>query len=389
MWNRVTQRLRLVYLLPLAVMIYWKKQIKSRNAVAIAVACMIPLLVAAGLGVLVFRGASATQEEPSVAVEPTVTPTPTPVPPTPTPDPVSITLSFAGDCTLGMDRSFAYAGTLNAMYDSQGADYFFQNVLDIFSADDLTVVNLEGVLSTGGERANKSWAFRGEPEYVDILTAGSVEAVNLANNHSHDYGEESFEDTKDALDSAQIEHFGFEETLVTEVSGVKVGFLGMYTVYEDESYQSELEAHIHDLQEQGAQVIVASFHWGFENDSTPEADQMELAHAAIDAGAHLVIGHHPHILQGIEQYKGRYIVYSLGNFCFGGNARPPDLDCMIFQQTFTVGADGPAVDDNVNIIPCSVSSQRGRNNYQPTPAKDAEAERILRKIESLSTWISP
>jgi poly-gamma-glutamate synthesis protein (capsule biosynthesis protein) len=119
-------------------------------------------------------------------------------------------------------------------------------------------------------------------------------------------------------------------------------------------------------------------------DYTPEADQVELAHAAIDAGATLVIGHHPHVLQGVEVYQGRYIVYSLGNFCFGGNSNPPDYDCMIFQQTFTVTDGVPAADADIQVIPCSVSSSSSVNNYQPTPATGSEYDRIWAKLASIT-----
>ena len=96
-----------------------------------------------------------------------------------------------------------------------------------------------------------------------------------------------------------------------------------------------------------------------------------------------MLGHHPHVIQGVEKYKGRYIVYSLVNFCFGGNSTPSDMDTMIFQQTFTVGKNGMLQDSQINIIPCSISSDPGWNNYQPTPAQGQEAERIMNKINEL------
>ncbi|MGN1162085.1 MAG: CapA family protein, partial [Candidatus Fimenecus sp.] len=101
-------------------------------------------------------------------------------------------------------------------------------------------------------------------------------------------------------------------------------------------------------------------------------------------GADLVIGHHPHVLQGVESYKGKMIAYSLGNFCFGGNQNPRDKDTMIFRQTFTVTGSGVASDENYEIIPCSISSTSGRNNYQPTPAEGSEKQRIIDKIQKFS-----
>lgn len=303
--------------------------------------------------------------------------------PSPTPESISITLSFAGDCTLGMDSSFAYEGSFNAAYDCHGPSYFLSNVQSIFAADDLTVVNLEGPLTDSDNRADKTWAFRGDADYAKALSVGSVEAANLANNHSSDYGAESLEDTKAALDTENIVHFGFENTAIVEVQGVKVGLLGMYTVYTDD-YVPVLQDLIQQLQDAGAQVIVASFHWGFENSYIPEEDQVALAHAAIDAGAHLVIGHHPHVLQGIERYQGRYIAYSLGNFCFGGNYNPSDYDCIIAQQTFTVTGSQVETENQFHAIPCSISSAATYNNYQPTPAESDVKQRILKKLQSLS-----
>ena len=111
-------------------------------------------------------------------------------------------------------------------------------------------------------------------------------------------------------------------------------------------------------------------------------------HIAVDEGADLVIGSHPHVIQGYEKYNGRYIVYSLGNFCFGGNPNPSDKDCMIFQQTFTVTGNDVATDDNINVIPCSISSVSNSNNYQPTPATGNEKTRIEAKIKKSSDSIA-
>lgn len=102
----------------------------------------------------------------------------------------------------------------------------------------------------------------------------------------------------------------------------------------------------------------------------------------------LVIGSHPHVIQGYEKYNGRYIVYSLGNFCFGGNPNSSDKDCMIFQQTFTVTGNDVATDDNINVIPCSISSVSNSNNYQPTPATGDEKTRIEAKIKKSSDSIA-
>ena len=304
--------------------------------------------------------------------------------------PVSLTLSVVGDCTLGTDETFDYDTSLNAYYENYGADYFLQNVKDIFSTDDLTIANFEGTLTDSDEREDKTFAFKAPASYASILTGGSVEAVNTANNHSHDYGDQSFDDTLAALDDAGIVHFGYDETAVMNVKGIKVGLVGIYELYDHLEREQQLKDNIAKVKADGAQLIVVIFHWGNETETVPDSNQTTLGRIAIDEGADLVCGHHPHVLQGIETYKGRNIVYSLGNFCFGGNSSPSDMDTMIYQQTFTIDADGVKKDNVTNIIPCSISSAAydGYNNYQPTPAEGDEATRILGKINERSSWIS-
>lgn len=296
-----------------------------------------------------------------------------------------VTISAAGDCTLGTDENFDYSTSLPARYEEEGdPGYFFRNVRDIFSADDLTIVNLEGPLTTAEERADKQFSFKGDPSYTQILAGGSVEACNLANNHSKDYGTQGYEDTIANVEAAGIQTFGYERTAVFDSDGIKVGLAGVYELAEGIDCQDDMTAAIQALKDAGADVIVVSFHWGTEKENYPDETQQALAHAAIDQGADLVLGHHPHVLQGIEKYQGKYIVYSLGNFCFGGNKNPSDKDTMIFQQTFTLENGEVVSDDAIRILPCRITSADDYNNYQPTPAEGEEAERILGRIREYS-----
>ncbi len=269
---------------------------------------------------------------------------------------LTITISAAGDCTLGTDEYFDPSTSLNAYYDSNGPEYFFQNVKSIFDADDLTIVNMEGTLTEETARQDKTYAFKGPAEYAQILTSGGVEAANLANNHSHDYGDKSYTDTIETIEAAGIVSFGYDRTAVMDVNGIKVGLVGTYELADGMGCEDEMIANIKAVEEQGAQIVIVSFHWGLERENYPTENQVNLAHSAIDNGADLVLGHHPHVLEGIEVYNGKNIVYSLGNFCFGGNSNPSDKDTMIFQQTFTVENGELAADNVTNIIPCSVSS---------------------------------
>lgn len=304
-------------------------------------------------------------------------------------DPVSLTLSVVGDCTLGTDETFDYDTSLNAYYENYGSAYFLQNVKSIFSQDDLTIANFEGTLTESDAREDKTFAFKGPASFTSILTDGSVEAVNTANNHSHDYGDQSYEDTMTALDAAGIVHFGYDETAVMDVKGIKVGMVGIYELKDHLEREQQLKDNIAKVKADGAQLIVVIFHWGNETETVPDSNQTTLGRLAIDEGADLVCGHHPHVLQGIETYKGKNIVYSLGNFCFGGNSSPSDMDTMIYQQTFTITSEGVQADNVTNVIPCSISSAayEGYNNYQPTPAEGDEAVRILAKINERSADI--
>lgn len=296
-----------------------------------------------------------------------------------------VTISAAGDFTLGTDENFDYSTSLPARYEEvQDPGYFLQNVKDIFASDDLTIVNLEGPLTTSEERADKQFSFKGDPSYTEILTNGSVEACNLANNHSKDYGIQGYEDTIANVEAAGIKTFGYERTAIWETNGVKVGLAGVYELAEGMDCQDDMTAAIQSLKDVGADLVIVSFHWGVEKENYPDETQQALAHAAIDQGADLVLGHHPHVLQGIEKYQGKYIVYSLGNFCFGGNKNPSDKDTMIFQQTFTLENGEVVEDDAINIIPCRISSEDDYNNYQPTPAEGEEAQRILGRIQEYS-----
>ena len=299
-----------------------------------------------------------------------------------------ITISLVGDCTLGTDEAFAYDTSLNAYQLYRGSDYFLQNVKTIFAEDDLTIINMEGPLTESTERNGEKFAFKGAPGFVDILSGSSVEAANLANNHSHDYGEQGFEDTKRILSDAGITAFGYDETALITIKGIKIGLVGIYELHDHLERTRQLKDNIAKVKQEGADLIITIFHWGNERETIPDSNQMALGHIAIDYGADLVAGHHPHVLQGIEEYRGKYIVYSLGNFCFGGNSAPDDMDTMIFQQTFTIQSGEVLTDENITLIPCSISSETGFNNYQPTPVEGSEAERILQKIDERSAQIN-
>lgn len=305
------------------------------------------------------------------------------------PGPITVTLTFAGDCTLGTEPRFDQSRAFPAVYESKGPDYFFANVRDILTADDLTVANCEGVLTNEKTREDKEYAYKGKPEYAGLFAEGGIDAVSLENNHSRDYGEASYTDTLAALEDAGVTAFGDDIIAYEDVKGVKVALIGKKMISAPLSQmQPEVVDAIHEAQDNGAQIIVVFMHWGIMREYTPTDDMMTLGHAAIDAGATIVLGAHQHVVQGYEEYKGRFIVYGLGNFCYGGSLNLRDPDCYLFQQTFTVEGDTVKSDGAIDVIPCLISSSDERNNYQPTPAEGSDKERIEKKIADSSANIA-
>ena len=343
---------------------------KGEKILAFIAVCLIAVAVIGA------KTAKAPQEQAEPTEAPVVTEAPL----------RTLTITATGDCTFATDVNASRELGFVSYAERYGTDWFFDNVRDIFEEDDLTIVNFEGTLSDRGERAIKQFAFRGNPEYVNALSDSSVEAANLANNHSMDYGEVSLIDTKKYLDEKGILHCrGEEDVAITEINGIKVGLVGIN--YLNDVMRTELEAAIKTAKDLGAELVILSIHWGIEKATAPNADQIDAAHTAIDCGADLVIGTHPHVLQGFEKYKGRYICYSLGNFSFGGNNAPSDMDTAIFRQTFTLKGDELVDDDNFEIIPCRISSADGYNNYQPTPATGAKRDRIIDRLTTYTNNI--
>lgn len=303
-------------------------------------------------------------------------------------EPAEILLSFTGDCILGTDEFFAWDTGLPAYYNLYGPEYFLKNVRSIFEEDDLTIVNMEGTLTEETTRVDKQFAFKGDPEYVKILTSSSVEAANVANNHSHDYGEKSFQDTVQTLEENGIKTFGYDDVAVLEVKGIRVGMFGIYELDDHLERIPQVKQDIAKLKDQNVDIIVAVFHWSNELVTVPDENQVTLAHLAIDEGADVVVGHHPHVVQGIDEYKGKMIAYSLGNFCFGGNTHPTEMDTFIFQQKFILDGKRNITGSEYKVIPCRVSSETTYNNYQPTPLVGEEAKETMDKIEERSQKIN-
>ena len=296
----------------------------------------------------------------------------------------TVTVSAVGDCTLGTDESFNTSTSFNAYEAMNGTSYFFQNVRSILEADDATFANFEGTLTTETARESKEYAFKGDPSYTQILTDGSIDVVTLANNHSSDYGAKSLTDTEEALDAAGIDYCIGDKIAVKEVNGIPTAFIGIYVLNDGMAREEQVKQTIAAAKQQGAKLVIVAFHWGTEKAAEPDETQKSLAHTAIDCGADLVVGHHPHVLQAIEYYKGKYIAYSLGNFCFGGNSAPSDMDTMIFQQTFTIEKGEVQAAAAATVVPCSISSTAGYNDYQPTPTEGDASASVIDRLNTMS-----
>lgn len=295
-----------------------------------------------------------------------------------------VVLSAAGDCTLGRDLSADYSTSLDAEYDRSGGDtsIFFKNVSQFFN-DDITIVNFEGTLTDSPAAASKTFRFKGRKEYTNILKKGSIDVVNIANNHSHDYLDRGFYDTVNALTVAGIGYCGYNYTYVKTVNGIKYGFYGLAPMSSGLSsdIRTSISNNIAALKSKGAQYIVGSFHWGIERAYSPTSNQKSIAHYAADCGTDLVLGHHPHVLQNIERYNGTEIVYSLGNFCFGGNRNPSDKNTVVFQEKVIFDLEtGAIVSRERTYTPYRLSSVTYKNDYRPVPVYGEEAAAVKKKL---------
>ncbi len=344
--------------------------------------------------------ALATEEEEDISFDDilaTATPDPfaateTPAPPEPTATPevqpdgsVIVEISAVGDITIGKNAQYSGTPLFTRELERQNGDptFIFRNTKDILSQDDLTIANLECTLadeySIPSKKRENDYLFVAPTEYVKALTAGSVEAVAFENNHVMDFGQDGVNSTTAVLDAAGIA-WSNAETMCTYVTqGVKIAMF---------SYQT-FDGRYPDLFERVPQavaaaktthdIVIVSFHWGDELDYMPNKNQQKLAKLTIDGGADLVLGHHSHRINPIEEYNGKYIVYSLANFSFCGHNKPDDMSTFIFQIRFKV-KNGDAQPIMFRIVPCRISSRTDYNDFIPTPFKEGAIE-----IESMLT----
>ena len=366
--------------------------------VLLVLAVVMVVLFKARLDVLNAEKAAAEEQEAAAAMAAQATPTPnaeaTPGPtpePTPEPQPEYFTISCIGDCTLWSSVQFENSNVGLPKVVGDNYAYPFSNTVQYFKDDEYTLANFECTLSDQKLTSGQMFYFRAPTAYANIMIEGGVDFVTTANNHSLDFGEAGLQSTLEALTAAGLP-YGTERQaqIVTTKNGLK---LGIYTAGNDmrpDWKTDEAVAAVQSLREQGADYVICMFHWGLELYYTPNDNQINLAHAVIDAGADLVYASHPHCLQPIEEYNGGLILYSLGNWVFGGSTRPSDPDTAIVQVKLKRDIDGSVTRDGFEVIPCCVSSDLEKaarmadnyNNYCPTPYEEgSEAyERVMSKL---------
>lgn len=289
---------------------------------------------------------------------------------------VDIVISFAGDVMLASYKNETTAGNFSAYAKKSDPSYFLQNVAPIFLSDDLTVVNLENVL-TDRALAEKekdhdpAYWYRGPSSNAEILTSSGVEAVSLANNHTGDYGPEGTKDTIAAVEAAELLYGSNSRTFYFEKEGYRIAVIchGLW----NEGQANEIVRRIQKAEEESDFQIVF-YHGGKEKAHAPEDWRQRASRRLVDAGADLVIGNHPHVLQPRETYQGTDIVYSMGNFCYGGS-KYPENRTIIYQLKLHIDGDGQLESKTGEIIPCYVYTGSTGNNYCPAVITDEDEVR--------------
>jgi len=350
--------------------------------------CVLLALLLTGCGHAAPETTAPTlPETQAAATQPTQTSQPETLPTETQPAEEHFLLTFAGDCTFGSNPTNYYAesGFIKTVGDDYA--YPFANVIDYFAGDEFSMVNLEGPLCDEGNPMQKH-VFHGPTAYVNCLTENSIEAVTVANNHSMDYGANGYASTLAVLEQAGVPYVERDSTaVVTTGSGLTIG---LYAAVYYKLDVADMTAKIAALREQGVDLIIFAPHWGVEGTYHPTEEQKQVGHAAIDAGADIVFGSHPHVLQPIEEYGDGLILYSMGNWTFGGSTMPSDPDTAIVQVELTRSDDGSISRTGMDVIPCCVSSkidaamanEQNYNDYKPTPYEEGSEgyNRVLSKL---------
>lgn len=310
--------------------------------------------------------------------EPATTEVPTPE--TTTDTSFQIQLSFVGDCLCATDARTSYENCFEEVADREDPSYFLAKVSHLFLNDDFTIADCENVYSDSdnltlrdkGQYSDpniEAYWFKTKTQNAKILSVGGIDMVSIDNNHINDYGPQGYEDTKKALDAAGVQ-WGEEGKIVYyEKGGYRIGVICV-SMYNGGVVET-IKGYINEAEKKSDYQIIY-FHGGEEAVHTAESWKVAACHDFIDAGADLVIGDHPHVLQPREIYNGKTIIYSMGNFIFGGN-RHPENRTIIYQHTLSLDSEGILTSENGKMIPCYVYTG-DTNNWQPALIKDKETK---------------
>lgn len=333
------------------------------------------------------NGNSAAQVSPKASAVATTTPKPTANATVVNPEGTGaqVKLTFVGDVIM--------ASKVEDILKQKGYDYPYTNVKDFLTKADFTIANLESPITTRGSVQSKEYVYRSSPEALPPLKQAGVDIVNLANNHVMDYGTEGLLDTMQLLDQEGIKRVGAGkdnveayQPVMVEKDGVKIAVFGFSRVVPEaswkaapghpgvaETYSYKLPVEAIEKAKASADLVVVVAHWGVERDDNPDKNQKELAHRYIDAGADLVIGGHPHVLQGFEQYKGKWIAYSLGNFIFTTNDTPKTWETVILEAACTKDKSC-----NIHLVPILTKAAL------PTPMNEVDGAKLFQRLSKIS-----
>ena len=303
---------------------------------------------------------------------------------------VTVRMTFAGDACLGVEeRFFDYEKTFITQIRQKGFDYPFAKIKPLFDQDDITLINLETVLSDNDKlpKLEKRYVFRGPADFAKVLTEGGVECVSIENNHMLDEGEKGRLDTIAALRAENVSFCDAQYVTVLEKDGVRVGFFGFqFTLYrKKEIVQGQIDA----LKRAGCSMIVLVAHMGTDYGFWMNDAQKELMTFLEGKGVALVVGHHPHVAQGVVRKEDMQFVLSLGNFCFGSNPHPRDYDAVV-ATVDAVFQGGALQTQQLTLWPITISQNTNGNDYQPDFVGEKLSRRILAKMQKSSNYeLSP
>ena len=298
-------------------------------------------------------------------------------------DNFSIKLSFAGDTMLASNKDQTAPGNFNDYVNKKEPTYFLEKVKHIFEKDDFTILNLENALTDQQlpeitKSTDPAYWYKSKTSNINILSSSSVEGISVSNNHTGDYGPIGKQDTIDAIVNANMQYGDYNNIMYFKKNNYTIAVIckGLWI----ESQTNDIVKLIKEAEEKSDYQIVF-FHGGKERIHQPEEWKIKATRKLIDNGADLIIGSHPHVIQPREIYKGKEIVYSLGNFCYGGN-KGPENRTIIYQINLTIDKNNTLINEESNIIPCYVYTGT-TNNYQPAPI---EEENIKNKVIDFMNW---